>query len=162
MFSLIFFVFPSISLLSILSYPFESLFIILSLWVCFVHIGFFYLNFYTYIKVYLGYLGILVFVGILCDSFDFPIVYIYFILYTESCWVVGFIPIHFVSLILSYTSYLEFYSHSSWSCSSLLVYRVSTHPHCLLYLWPLFFSFDSLDPILESHPRPLYFFHSST
>ena len=148
MFSLIFFVFPSISLLSILLYPFESLFIILSLWVCFVYIGFFYLNFFIYIKVYLGYLGILVFVGILCDSFDFPIVYIYFILYTESCWVVGFIPIHFVSLILNYTSYLEFYSHSSWSCSSLLVYRVSTRPHCLLYLWPLFFSSDSLDPIL--------------
>ena len=44
----------------------------------------------------------------------------------------------------------------------LLVYRVSTHRHCLLYFLPLYYSFDSLEPISKCHPCPSYFFHPFT
>lgn len=51
-------------------------------------------------------------------------------------------------------------SHSKflpWSCLwFVLVYWVITYQYCLFYLWPLYYSFDSFESIIESHPCPCH------
>lgn len=96
-----------------------------------------------------------VFVGNLCDTFSFPIIYIYISPYTSS-----HVELWVLSLILAFCfSYTWLHFSFILVMFFLLVYQVSTHWHYPLYFWSLYYSSNSLEHIPEPHPHHLCFFH---